>query len=438
MTIRGDGHAVLTYDAISKWSLAKFILGVPMFGMVSWKYAGEVTSPLDGLKKGGEISIPRARRSGSTEGRELTSADFQDMVERTIQLKIDQRRNFLFEFTDEDLTFNIVQFGKKFLKSSIEHASFQADKFMTRKLNDVGHGIGTPGTTITTQLMSSTAARAAFLGHPEENRMALLSPIAIGQLGDTIYTDTQVDEFAARIIRKKYRGMNSTYNIVESTNIPTMNVADFTSSTTPAVNSANGFEGELGSMLPTDGWGVNDTLVMNAGQKFTIAGVYTVSPNDTEAIGTDDASLQVFTAMEDVTTNDSGQADIKLNFDLNAGGLQALDGNGVALSMAAYQNVSAPAADNAAITVIGTKGKRYDQGCFFVPDVIEAAAVNLASIGSDTPEGSYVDTTGTGLNFQMSSQFDILTKTMIRRGDTMYGSVTANPEGGIMAVLGER
>ena len=345
--IAGEGHSFLTMDQIALEAVTRLVLETPAFGLCGQRTSKTLAKRNGGLKAGTSYEIKRATRAQSGRGRKTTSADAQPMVQRTVTLTVDQRHNMRFEWTDEDATFNITEFGDNFLQPSVEYAALQADMWLSRKFAEAGNGLGTPGTNFVAGDIQNVAARADRLGHGKTNRFCLTQPEDVADMGiDIVNRLDGVAKMKEGILRMSYMGKVAGYDIVTSTQVPTLNVADFApGASVPTVMSAGGFEGELGSSLPTDGWGVNNTLILNANQLFTIDGVRSVSPNKDEEISSQDDGLQVFTVLEDVTTDAAGRATIKISPDLNAGGLETVDGNGDAVSMKAYQNVSAAAAE---------------------------------------------------------------------------------------------
>ena len=450
--------AIKNLDVPCEEGLLRFKLNLPAAAYVDWKKGQSRARMINGYKQGVTLEIPRATRSGSGEGRIINSNQAQSIVQRFIPMKIEKRYNSFWELTDHDMTYIISpDFMEEFMVPGIEHATLQADIYMTSFFGDGGHGMGTPGSELTWKSIAEIHAKAQNLGHPTMGRKALVAPEDVVAISDSLAgsssrlnTSGGISNIPASmadgIIKRLYMGTINHYDLVETTNLPDLNNAAL-STGTPLVNGANQ-RFELGGELATDGW-PNSTKVLNKGQYITIDGVHTVSPNKTTAFDTSDSGLQWFVVMEDVTSNASGQANIKLGFDLNDGALtttnnlqQDEENAPATASLAAYQNVSDTPDDNAMIKIVGQKSNgtveaaRYRKTAFFVKDAVHAMAGILQPLGGLLNGG--VTDPETGLTFTMATDSSLKEAAQEVRFDTMLGAVCANPEGVIIVPTGKR
>jgi hypothetical protein len=175
---------------------------------------------------------------------------------------------------------------------------------------------------------------------------------------------------------------------------------------TPLVNGAN----QSGTSLITDGW-VNSTQVLNKGDRFRIAGVYSVNPASLLSTG----RLAQFIVTADVTSNGSGQATIP--FSLGS------EGEGISLfsTTNAYQNVVSAPADNAAITILGASGSKYNVNYAYCDQAFTLACVKLAKITA-VNGGAVKTDTKSKLSFRMTPSWDALAGQELWRFEHLFGT----------------
>ena len=218
--------------------------------------------------------------------------------------------------------------------------------------------------------------------------------------------------------------MLSNFHVFESVHIPYLEIAAHTS--TPLVNLAAGYEG---SSLPTDGWAAS-TKVLNKGQIITIAGVGEVQPRgDKRATG----RLAQFTVTDDVTSAASGAATIPISPELNAGSLTTTDKDAASVSKKGFKNVTAKAANNSVITIVGkgtvNTAQTYKQSIFYERDALQVVNVVLV-----VPEASQWSARSTdpqsGASISILMDFNFAKSTSQIRADILYGGKTVYPEVG--------
>ena len=215
--------------------------------------------------------------------------------------------------------------------------------------------------------------------------------------------------------------MIGTWETYESNHLPTLDVANYGASN-PKVNMAGGYEGEE---LPTDGWAGN-TKVLNKGQIFTIANVGEIQPRgDRRKTG----NLQSFVVLEDVTSAAGGAATIKIAPELNEGTMPILDAEGNTIpNTVAFKTVTAKAANDAIITVIGTVNTEYLQSLFFERSVGTYVSVELEKVESAP---LCEQSTYEGISITVYGDFNINDVSQTLRGDTLFGATCVDPRLGI-------
>jgi uncharacterized protein affecting Mg2+/Co2+ transport len=186
------------------------------------------------------------------------------------------------------------------------------------------------------------------------------------------------------------------YDWVMTQQLPRLTTGNYAG--TPTINGA----GQTGAALNVTAFAAGNTL--NAGDRFTIAGVFNV-----ENIGkVSTASLKQFLVTTAVTLNGSGAGTVAISPAIVATGQ--------------YQNVSNAPAAGAAITMIGAANVTYSVGLAF-----HRTAFTLAFVPLNMPSGS-VDmkfqlpaTDAGGVPIRALSQYQIATDQEIFRSDVLYG-----------------
>ena len=381
-------------------------------------------------KIGDRVTVKRPYYARAQAGRRLKKSE---MIDKTVDVILDQRFHFALEAVDEDMTINISDYGARYLNSGAEELAYQYDIAGAEELSAGSFYMeGTPGTALTLKQAQFVRAHATKVAIPHGSSCyALLDPLDIAEISADIH-DVDNPQLVGENIRASYRGMLAGFNVLESVHVPYLETVALAASVAPLVRGAT----QRGSEIATDGW-PNSTLVLTAGSLIQLAGVGEVQPRgDRRATG----NVATFTVMEDVTSSGSGQADINIYPEINAGlagdtvanpaGVQ-FDGTtaDTTLDASAFQTVTALPADNAVITVIGraTTAKEYRQGMWFCGDALEYVNVELASPKSAVYSGVQRDAE-TGAAMSYCADFDITDMTETERLDIWFGVKNIYPE----------
>lgn len=407
--LNGDDNVLLTDDVIAKEALRLL-----KNELVYARLVHRDLEPKFG-KIGDTISIKLPYRTKTASGRTLVK---QPMVDRTTQLQINRQEHFALEFNQLERTLAIQNFSDRYLKSGISQLAHAIDRSIAETAaRQFFFGSGTPGTALNTDTFTDVRAYMTMVGVPTDGMVnAVLNPL------DAAAVQKDVKKFAhqalvKRAIEAAYLGPLSGMDAFDTAQQPMHTVGAYAG--TPLVNGAT----QTGSTLVTDGWSNSITGLLKVGDTFTIAGVYEVNPRTYQTTG----RLQRFVVVSDVNSNGSGQASITISPAINDGSLTTVDANGDPVSLAAYQNVTAAPADNAAITVIGTAGTTYRQSVAFHRD-----AIALAMIDIELPEAAVVKKRvrddQSGVSLAMTAAFDINDLTQIYRIDALWGVKAIYPE----------
>lgn len=367
-----------------------------------------------GRKAGATVNVRRpvqfTVRSGAT-------ANFQDVNETTVPITIQPEFGIDWDFTDFDLTLTVDKFSERYLQPAGKRLATELDTRIAALYKQIYNFTGTPGTVPTTALAALNAG--VYLDNNacarDGNRTMGLTPLAQAYMVDGLKGLFNSQQEVAKQYKSGMMGTALGMDFQMSQNLPTHTVGPLGG--TPLVNGAN--QGIINSgstdnpyasttSLVTDGWTAAAALRLRAGDVFTIAGVFSVNPENKNSTG----MLQTFVVTADTSSDASGNATVVISPAIIAGG--------------AYQNVTARPADNAAITVLtGAANGQYGQNMLFHKDALTVVTVDLdMPKGMDMAERLVFD----GISLRFVRGFDITNNKRLCRFDIMAGFAALRPE----------
>jgi hypothetical protein len=366
-------------------------------------------------KVGDSINLKLPFRTKSASGRQLVK---QPLVDQTIPFKINRQEHVGLEYTVKDKTLDIEQFAERYLKSGMIQMANVVDRSILLTLKNAFHTSGTPGTRPGAFIdYANASAKQTTYAVPEDGlRRAVLDPFALASLSDEV-TKLFKESMVEAAYKKGYKGPVSDYEVYMSQNLPKHTVGALGG--TPLVDGTI----TNGNSITTDGWGGAVTGVLNAGDVFTMAGVYGINPQSYETTGI----LQEFVVQTTINADGSGDATIVVSPSMNDGTLTTTNEDGDTISLAAYQNITALPADNAAITVLGAAGVTYEQNYLFHRDAIALCVVNLELPRSATVKERVYDPES-GLSILLTQAYDITEHSEVTRIDIVWGTQMIYPE----------
>jgi hypothetical protein len=176
------------------------------------------------------------------------------------------------------------------------------------------------------------------------------------------------------------------------------------SRTNGAVNGAVSTQGAESIAID----GVGNAATIEAGDIFTIAGVFAVNPQTRESTG----SLQQFVVTADATANGSGEVTVDIS-------------PSIYTSANALATVNSFPANDAVVTFLGSASTAYPQNLVYHRDAITFATADLL-----LPQG--VDLASrqvhNGISMRVVRQYDINNDRMPCRIDVLYGFGVIRPE----------
>ena len=353
-----------------------------------------------GAKIGSVINIRKPTRFTVSSG---TALNLQDVADQYSALTLDTQAHVDFSFSSKELTLNIDEFSKRYVKPAVAELANYVDFTGTALYKQVYNATGTPGTTPNAfSFLTDAGTKLSNFGTPvDSDRNMVLNPAASGSLADALKGLFQSQERIKEQYEKGLMGMAAGFNIKMDQNVQQFTNATFAG--TPLVNGAS----QTGSTLVSDGWSSGATT-LKEGTIFTIANVYAVNPKNRQSTG----QLQLFVVTADISDT-SGAISIPISPSITLTG--------------AYQTVNALPADNAAITVLGSTATAYPQNLAYHKDAFVLGCADL-----DLPGGTDMAARATdpdsGLSLRIVRAYDISNDTFPCRVDILYGWKCVYPE----------
>lgn len=399
-------NTVLNPSVIAKVAVKILDNELVMANRVYRAYEGEFDKKVNGYDVGDTISIRRPTDFTVRDGR---TASIQDVVEGKTTLVVDKQKGIDFSFTSKELTLSISELAERVIRPAMVQLANQIDRDTIALYKDVWNWVGTPGQNIDAFTDFAKAPERLDLGAVPDERVAVLSPTDHWAMAGS-QTALYMQAVAQNAYRKGRIGEIGGVDTYMSQNVPTLTTGT-RDNTTPLVQGTQSTtwasSKDTGTMtLNTDGWDASVTI--KQGEVFTISGVFAVNPVSKATL----PHLQQFVVKSDVTANATTTSATTLTI------------SPPIISSGAFQTVSADAADNATVTIMGTASTNYAQNMVFhknafalaiVPMVKPAGAVQVA-------RESYK-----GINVRLIPYFDGTNDASSWRLDVLYGVKTIDP-----------
>lgn len=373
-------------------------------------------------KKGGKIGDTIfVRKPARAIGRDGQAYTPEGMTDTQTPVVINQQSGVDFEFSSAEKFLSIDDFKNRYLEPYMIALSNKLDfRCAQIAMQNTANHVGTPGTT--PGLSSSDAFliyRSAMqkleeMGFPlKQQRTMIITPAMTTGWVDfakSFYNPPGAvgEQWKSGQVANPIMGAK--WFVDQNINTQVIGALGGT----PAVNGA----AQTGTSLITDGWTGSIGGLLNIGDVFSLAGVYSVNPQNRTSTG----SLQQFVVMNTGASDSGGNCTI--NF------LPAIVPSGQ------FQNVSAAPADNALIKVYDTAaaGQSALSG-LSTPQalLLSKQAFAFCSFPGDVPEGvdmGYEDRSQEiGVSLRFVRIWDGYRDQWINRFDVYYGAAPLYMEG---------
>jgi len=361
----------------------------------------------DGAKIGATLNV---RKPARYVGRQGSTLQVEDQTETQVPLVLTTQFGVDVQFTSQELTLSLDDFTARVLNPQMAVIRNRIDRDANLMATTIPNLVGTPGTPpATLAALLAVRQRLLEMGAPDDGQLyLLLNPAAntslINGLGSLFNSQ--------KLLTEQYESgtidAGVGLKIAVDQNANTQVVGPLGG--TPAVNGANQglTSGWAYSMnLITNGWTAAAAARLNAGDRFTIANVFSVNPQSRASTG----SLQQFVVQTNVSSDGSGNATIPI--------VPAI------ISAGQYQNVSISPAGGALMTISGTAAQSLPQNLGFHKSALTIAFADMVlPKGVDMAERKVYKS----ISLRIVRAFDINNDRFPSRTDVLYGLKALYPE----------
>jgi hypothetical protein len=365
-----------------------------------------------GAKIGNTVNVRRPGRFIGTTGPALNVEDFNETsvpVTLTTQFHVDT------QFTTQDLALSLDMFSDRVLKPAIAAIANKIDRDgLSMATLQTANIVGTAGTPPTGLITYLTAG--AFLdseGAPRDGRRScIVEPFTSATIVDSLKglfvpSDRIGTQYEKGLMGRDSAGMNwkMDQNVVSQT------FGSFSGTAVCSTTVAAGFLSSGWASSSTITLTATNTVTLNAGDVFQIAGVFAVNPQNRQAYGTN--KLRNFVVKTAVTgTNGTMQVVV----------------SPAVISAGQFQNVSIPTTSTtAAVTFFNSAGTVSPQNI-----IMHRNAFTMACCDLELPEGVHFAGRASdkeiGLSMRVVRQYTINNDSIPTRLDVLYGWAPLYPE----------
>ncbi len=386
-------NTLLTPQMITREALRLLHNNLTFTKGVNRQYDGRFAK--SGAKIGDTLDIRLPNRYTVRTGPTLA---VQDTVEKKVSLVVNQQRGVDVQFSSTELTLSLDDFSERILRPAMARLATEIDFLGLAEYKNVYNQVGTPGTTPSTaRVVLDAGVKLDNMATPRDNRRNLcVNPEAQASMVDALKGLFQDSAEVSRQYRMGAMGRALGFNWAMDQNV---NVHTTGTASGYLYNAAGGSDGTNGLLSVDTGTGT-----FNAGDIITIAGVYSVNPENGQSTG----QLMQFVVTQDY-----------------AGGAGDLSISPAIVTTGAWKNVDAAPADNAAITLVGSGGTQTPMNIAHHRDAFVLGTADLVlPRGVDFAAREVYD----GISLRIVRQYDINTDNFPCRIDVLFGWLTARPE----------
>jgi hypothetical protein len=377
-----------------------------------------------GAKIGATVNVRRPGRFIGTTGPAL---NVEDLNETSVPVTLSTQFHVDTQFTTQDLALSLDMFSDRILKPAVAAIANKIDFDGTttaalQTANIVGTA-GTPPTGLYTYL--SAQAYLDSEGAPRDGRRScIVEPFTSATIVDSLKglfvpNDKIGMQYEKGLMGRDSGGMNWKLD----QNIVSQTFGNFTTATVTASVATTTATGFL-----TSGWASSSTITLtaantgtinlNAGDTFTIAGVYAVNPQNRQAYGTN--KLRSFVVKSAASVASGSSVSVTVSPAVISGGQ--------------FQNVSIPSTSaTAAVTFFASQYNASGNGVVSPQNIVmHRNAFTMAMADLELPEGVHFAGRASdkeiGLSMRVVRQYTINNDSIPTRVDVLYGWAPLYPE----------
>jgi len=363
-----------------------------------------------GAKIGNTVNVRKPGRFIGTTGPALNVEDFN---ETSVPVTLSTQFHVDTQFTTQDLALSLDMFSDRVLKPAVAAIANKIDRdgMVMANLN-TANIVGTAGTPPTGLITYLTAG--AYLdseGAPRDGRRSvIIEPFTSATIVDSLKGLFVPQEAIGEQYRKGLMGRDSAgVNWKLDQNVVSQTFGSWSANTIAInVTTATGFLTSGWSQFSTISLAASSASTLNAGDVFTIPGVYAVNPQNRQSYG----KLRNFVVMA-TTTVGTGATSVQVSPAIITAGQ--------------FQNVSVTSSGSQNITAFNNTGVASPQNI-----MMHRNAFTLAVADLELPDGVHFAGRASdkeiGLSMRVVRQYTINNDSIPTRLDVLYGWAPLYPE----------
>jgi hypothetical protein len=369
-----------------------------------------------GAKIGNTVNVRKPGRFIGTTGPALNVEDFN---ETSVPVTLNTQFHVDTQFTTQDLALSLDMFSDRVLKPAIAAIANKIDRdglsMATLQTANIVGTAGTPPTGLITYL--TAGAYLDSEGAPRDGRRScIVEPFTSATIVDSLKGLFVPQEAIGEQYRKGLMGRDSggmNWKLDQNVVSQTFGTNGSGATATVSTSAATGFlSSGWASSSPVSITAATATVNLNAGDVFTIAGVYAVNPQNRQAYGSN--KLRNFV--------------VKTAASISAGSTVAVTVSPAVITAGQFQNVSIPSpVSNATVTQFNATGTVSAQNI-----IMHRNAFTLAVADLELPEGVHFAGRASdkeiGLSMRVVRQYTINNDSIPTRLDVLYGWAPLYPE----------
>lgn len=381
-------NTILTPTAVTREALRILHQKCTFLSNVNRQYDSSFAK--EGAKIGDSLKIRLPNQYTVRNGLNMVA---QDTTESSTTLQVATVKGVDLNFSSQDLTLSLDDFSKRIIAPamSVLASSIEADCLQTM-IKQVYQSTANSAITMSQVLLARQKLQDALA--PPDDRTCLLSSRDSAALVTALQANFNDQKSLSKQYIDGYMSRMGGLDFYESTHLANQ------ARGAGASYQTNSATAQTGSTLVVD----TGTGLIDVGSVFTIDGVYRVHPETKVDTGV----LQQFVA---TATNATNATSITFTPAIVASG--------------ANQNVTNGAANDKALTILGTAGTAYGQSLVFHKDAFTFATADLVMpSGVDFAAREVMD----GISMSIVRDFNIADRSFPARVDVLYGFKAIRPE----------
>lgn len=382
-------NTILTPTAVTREALRILHQKCTFIGSIDRQYDDQFAK--SGAKIGDSLKIRLPNQYTVRDGATIQA---QDTTESSVTLQVATQKGVDMQFSSAELTMSMDDFSKRILEPAVSvlAAAIEADALSMRK--NVYNQVDNVAAAVTSAKILACGRKLDENLAPQGNRQALFNPNDMANSVEAMKSLFNDSAAIGKQYREGVMGRALGFDFAQSTHLNTQ------SCLARASYQTNDATAQTGSTLTVD----TGTGAIALGETFTIAGVYSVHPETKVSTGI----LQQF-----VTTAAYSGTTTTIAF------APAIVASG------ASQNVSNGAANDKAVTFLGTASTDYGQSLLYRPEAFTFATADLVMPkGVDMAAREVLD----GISMRLVRAYDINSDNFPVRLDVYYGYKAIRPE----------